>query len=292
MVEQLENLNIAVCVTVHNRKAKTMACLRSLYGAELPPGSAIDVFMVDDSSTDGTPEAVAQDFPQVKLIRGSGDLYWAGGMRLSYEQALRGEYDYFIWLNDDVELRPNAIKHLLETEREIAAREGRRSLVSGAMWDPRLGAQSYGAYALIARHRPHERLINAEPDRPVHGDMLNANLLLIPDEVARAIGNIPRGFRHSLADWDYSMRAQGLGFGTYLAAGYVGDCEANNKKTDRWGAPGMTLIERYRRILHPLGLHLPTRSAYLLKHFRALGWLYLIGPYVRLPLDHVSRFRG
>ena len=41
---------IAAILTCHNRKEKTLACLHSLFSII----STIDVFLVDDGSTDGT----------------------------------------------------------------------------------------------------------------------------------------------------------------------------------------------------------------------------------------------
>ena len=58
----------------------TLACLRSL-GAQQVPGVALDVFVLDDASSDGTSEAVAEQFPEVTVLHGDGELYWNGGMR-------------------------------------------------------------------------------------------------------------------------------------------------------------------------------------------------------------------
>ena len=44
---------IATLITCHNRKDKTLACLDALFSNHLPDRVLLDVFLVDDGSTDG-----------------------------------------------------------------------------------------------------------------------------------------------------------------------------------------------------------------------------------------------
>ena len=61
----------------------------------------LNVYLVDDGSTDGTSEAVKKNFPQVNIIKGDGTLFWNGGMRVAFSKAMESEHDYYLWLNDD-----------------------------------------------------------------------------------------------------------------------------------------------------------------------------------------------
>ena len=38
----------------------------------------LSIFLVDDASSDGTSDAVAYKYPDVTIIPGGGNLYWAG----------------------------------------------------------------------------------------------------------------------------------------------------------------------------------------------------------------------
>ena len=58
----------------------TLACLRSLK-AQRAPGVILDLFVLDDASSDGTSEQIAEQFPEATLLHGNGQLYWNGGMR-------------------------------------------------------------------------------------------------------------------------------------------------------------------------------------------------------------------
>ena len=81
---------IAVLLTCHNRKDKTLLCLKALYDQEgLNSDYLIEVFLVDDASTDGTAAAIKDKFPLVNIIQGNGYLFWNQGMRLAWKTATK-----------------------------------------------------------------------------------------------------------------------------------------------------------------------------------------------------------
>ena len=102
--------SIAVLLTVFNRKEKTLQCLGNLY-KQLPiQGYSVDIYLTNDGCTDGTPEAIAQKFPEVNIIHSKGNLFWNRGMYTAWEEATkRKEYDYYLWLNDDTFIYPDSI---------------------------------------------------------------------------------------------------------------------------------------------------------------------------------------
>lgn len=109
---------IAVLLTVHNRKAKTLECLQRLY-AQLPlDGYQVDVYLTDDGCTDGTPEAVRQQFPQVHIIHGDGNLFWNRGMYTAWQEAAKKDYDFYLWLNDDTFVYPDMLSALLHASQQ------------------------------------------------------------------------------------------------------------------------------------------------------------------------------
>lgn len=104
---------IAVLLTVFNRKDKTLKCLQHLFNQLPIEGYSIDVYLTDDGCTDGTPEAVKEQYPQVNIIHGDGNLFWNRGMYTAWEKAAQKGYDFYLWLNDDTILLPNALSKLL-----------------------------------------------------------------------------------------------------------------------------------------------------------------------------------
>ncbi len=136
---------IAVLVTSHNRKERTLASLQSLFAQHGIAEIELTVFLVDDGSTDGTGDAVAARFPQVRLLRGDGNLYWGGGTRKAFGAAMEEGFDAYLWLNDDVRLFEDAISRIVASA-EAAASQGKTAIVVGSMRDPNTGARTYGGY--------------------------------------------------------------------------------------------------------------------------------------------------
>ena len=52
---------VAAVMAAYNRRDLTLACLRSLRAQQVP-GVALDVFVLDDASSDDTSEAIADQF--------------------------------------------------------------------------------------------------------------------------------------------------------------------------------------------------------------------------------------
>lgn len=87
--------SIAVLLTVHNRKEKTLRCLQNLFKQEIPADYLIDVYLTDDGCTDGTPEAIRAQYPQVHIIKGNGNLFWNRGMYTAWEAATKAKITIF-----------------------------------------------------------------------------------------------------------------------------------------------------------------------------------------------------
>ena len=146
--------HIAVVMTVYNRRKQTLACLRALHASTvLKAGVAMSVCLTDDGSTDGTSEAVSTEFPDTRILRGNGALYWNGGMRKAMTDAMALRPDYYLWLNDDVRLVPDAIERMIQT----AQAERRAGGASPSWWFRRRsdnGKTSYGGRVRLHRFRP------------------------------------------------------------------------------------------------------------------------------------------
>ena len=62
-----EPIDVSVCIANWNCKELLRGCLRSLL--ELPQGVSVEVIVVDNASADGSPDLIAEEFPEVTLIR-------------------------------------------------------------------------------------------------------------------------------------------------------------------------------------------------------------------------------
>lgn len=263
-------------MTVFNRKDQTMRCLRSLMRQGGDTARFV-VFVVDDASTDGTGEAIASEFPEVRLLEGSGDLYWNGGMRLGLEAAMAEGFDFYWWLNDDVALDEDALSRLLSTADLVSRQQDRPSIVVGSMRDPDRGHVTYGGVVREHRWRPlHFTLVVPNDDEPLPALTMNGNCVLIPEQIAHDLGNISPEFRQKMGDFDYGLRAQEDGYGVWVAPGTLGACALHPpRRTDQ--AP---LAGELRRLWSIKELPFGPWKTYTSRWGGPLWPLYFVSPYV------------
>lgn len=132
----MEPQTIAVIMTCYNRREKTLESLAGLFTQKLPPEVILTVYLVDDGSTDGTSEGVQEQYPNVKLLKGNGSLFWNGGMRCAFAEAIASDPEFYLWLNDDTVLYPDAIAKALSTYQLLKAQGELLGVVVGSTCDP------------------------------------------------------------------------------------------------------------------------------------------------------------
>jgi GT2 family glycosyltransferase len=86
-----------------------LRCLESLHG--------IETICVDNGSTDGTPDAVAAEHPEVEVIRTGRNLGYAAGNNVGIRRALERGADWVLLLNQDVVVEPGIAEALAEAAR-------------------------------------------------------------------------------------------------------------------------------------------------------------------------------
>lgn len=253
-------MKIAVLLTTYNRKEKTVACLKSLQAQTLPAAVRLEVFLTDDASADGTAEAVKQVWPTAHVYAGTGSLYWAGGMRRTWREAVKHQPQYYLLLNDDTVLSATAVAQLLES---IAA-AGAPTVCIGSTKDQSSGLHSYGGWKLTGgKTWKSERIYNQT--LAVDCDFGNANILLVPQAVVDRIGILADHFTHSLADYDYTLKARKAGFRVQVAPGFLGTCTDDHGQN--WKSASTTLKERIQYLKSPKGLAYAEYLRFIRDHF-------------------------
>jgi N-acetylglucosaminyl-diphospho-decaprenol L-rhamnosyltransferase len=104
---------VAIAVVSTNLRALLAACLRSMR-PEAESGRA-EVWVVDNASSDGSPQMVAERFPWVRLIASDTNLGYGRAINLVAE---RSDAPWIAAANEDIELRAGALERLLRTGEE------------------------------------------------------------------------------------------------------------------------------------------------------------------------------
>ena len=250
MINKIIKLNkLAVLLTCFNRKKHTITCLTQLHLLK----QDIAIYLVDDNSTDGTAEAVSNQFPNVIIIKGNGNLFWNRGMHLAWEKAAEKDYDYYLWLNDDVVLYKNCFEEIFSCSKL----KEHKAIISGIIETEEKDAIIYGGTdenkSLIIPNRQLNPITN-----------MNGNVVLVPRYVFNKIGNLDPVFHHDLGDVDYGLRAKENNIGVFSTRIAIASGERNDFCRVR--QVNTSLKQRFNFVLHNLinGYHsdLHTRSIY------------------------------
>lgn len=255
---------IAVLLTVFNRKDKTLKCLKLLSSQERNfHFFSLDVYLTNDGCTDGTPEAVKRCYPFVRIINGDGNLYWNHGMLEAWKAASKDDYDFYLWINDDVELYPNAVERLLD-ESKIHNHE---AIIGGAMcasFDNTL--VTYGGR--ISRHR-----LIQDVQRAQKCNTLSGNLVLVPKYVYQKIGMNDPYYKHSLGDLDYTLTANENGLQVWVARGIFGICDREDR-IQGWSDRRNNLLTRFKNLYSIRGNNPIMEFHFNLKHYGIINAVY------------------
>lgn len=258
-------MKIAVLLTCFNRKEKTCKCLQSMY-ADLERYNevhskekiALEVFLVDDGCTDGTADAIREQFgdKSINIIQGSGSLFWAGGMRLAWNEAFKrhAQWDYYLLLNDDTELLSGAFQELMTTHQYALDNYEMAGIYSGITCASDDHTRcTYGGDIWVNRGSGLRKRLGAS-EAPQMCDMTNANILLVHKSVVDKIGRLSKSYQHGLADYDYSIRARKKGLPVLITANFCGICDNDhtdfNEQAQR--VINMSLKERWNYFRHPV----------------------------------------
>jgi len=102
---------ISIIIVTWNVKDFLKQCLFSVF--KETKDIQIEVFVVDNASTDGTSEMVKEQFPQARLITAEKNLGYTKANNLAIRTILNeGKSDFFLLLNSDTVLKNNAVDQM------------------------------------------------------------------------------------------------------------------------------------------------------------------------------------
>ncbi|WP_083891461.1 glycosyltransferase family 2 protein [Fibrella aestuarina] len=214
---------IYVIIPVHNRKHYTRECLRCLHEQVYKD---IRVIVVDDGSTDGTTELIKEEFPEVTVLHGDGNLWWtkAINMGVSYaiKQSTDTSTDAILTLNDDLLIKPDYIEKLASFFMQ-----NQPCLVGSPVVDVK--NHNYLEYAgTTCNYYSAKWKSNAKIFHNNYDELKSKSSLLPSDDLSGRGTLIPmsffcqqglydeRNFPHYMADIELSVRARKSGYNLFV----------------------------------------------------------------------------
>jgi len=216
--ESDQNPDMSIVLVCWNNKSYLDPCLASLYESRLR--STFDVVVVDNGSTDGSQQMLAEKYPQVKLIQNEGNVGLGKASNQGIE-ATRGRY--VLLLNNDTLVNRDSLDVLvnfLEAHPEAGAVAGKLLNPDGSFQSGYAGFSSLTEEFLIATHLG-ELLWSGYPS---HGDSnetkavgwLSSACLLARRSALDQIGLLDEGYFIYGDEADLQYRLNKAGWKVYF----------------------------------------------------------------------------
>ena len=220
-------MDLSIVIVSYNVKDFLEQTLRS--ATEATTGTASEIIVVDNDSSDGSPAMVESYFPTVNIITPGVNLGYASACNLGIE-ASSGEF--ILILNPDTVVAPDAIKITLRFMREHpgAGAAGARMTDAGGRFLPEskrafpTPLTSFFRLAGLGHLFPHSALINRYylgnmPDNVTcEADILTGAYMFIRRSALDKAGLFDTSFFMYGEDIDMSWRIVKAGFKNYFLA--------------------------------------------------------------------------
>ncbi len=203
---------LSVVIVTFNSRDCIAECLRSILTGPQESAST-EIIVVDNASSDGTPELLAREFSKIVLIRNTENAGFAAGVN---QGAARATGLFLLILNPDTVLSEGAVPGLVNYMKE---HPGTSAAGCGLM--DRKGRHQPSCWrkptlftALAEAFLPHAwslPLVTESPTSPREVDMVSGACMLVRPEVfSRMSGFDPRFFMY-YEDADFCLRVRRAG---------------------------------------------------------------------------------
>ncbi len=205
-------MRVAVIVLTWNGGEPALRCLSALAALEQTPDQ---VLVVDNASSDGTPEQVVARFPAFTLLRNERNLGFSGGMNAGIARLLAAEPppDVIVLLNQDTEVDPGWLGAICAPLAEAAT----VGAVGCKIRYPD-GSIQHAGVALerprtLARHIGWHEPDAGQFDQAHEAELLTAAALALRAEALRRVGLFDEGFAPAyFEDLDLCVRLRRAGY--------------------------------------------------------------------------------
>jgi len=202
------NPSIHVIIVTYNGKKWIDSCLRSCLASSIP----LTLIVVDNCSTDDTPQFIAAYYPSVHLINAPSNLGFGRANNLGIRFAISKGADFLCLLNQDAYLHTDTVKNLMAVFTEYGA-YGVLSPMQlngvGTAFD-----KNFEFNVFSKENCPHyaEDLANGQLKQVYSLNFIMAAIWLLRKEVIDRVGCFAPIFRHYGEDADYLSRVRYHGY--------------------------------------------------------------------------------
>ncbi len=204
---------LTALVLAWNGLGLTRATLDSLAACRLPPGWRLHRMVVDNASGDGTPAAIAAEYPDVELIALQENRRFAGGNNVGLQRALARGDDAVMLINNDVLADPGMLERLLLALEQTPGAGAASPLIYHAAPTDRIWYAGGRCVPWLA-HTSHVGIRQADRGQwrsIIDTGYLTGCCLLATRQVWQEVGLLDERYFIYAEDADWSLRARARG---------------------------------------------------------------------------------
>lgn len=206
-------MDVYVVIVTFNGKQWVGPCFSSIYNSTLP----LMTIVVDNGSTDGTPEMIKKQFPNVEIIQSKTNIGFGGANNLGIKKAYHAGADFIFLLNQDAWLEISTIEKLISAHKK----QPEFDIVSPMHLNAKGSALDYGFSCYISPENCKglysDIFVKKNIDQIYNATFVNAAGWLITRDCISKIGGFNPSFYHYAEDNNYLHRLKyfGLNLGVY-----------------------------------------------------------------------------
>lgn len=211
-------LSLAIVYPVFNGLPYTQNGLHSLFFLQKidTQNAKIHVVIVDDGSTDGTYEWIKNNYPQVHLLKGNGNLWWSGGINIAVRYAIdQLKCDYIVWWNNDILATSDYFSILIT----ILKYDDKKTIIGSKIYHAHLENTIWSMGGLFDPKSGRKSMIgSAEIDSQMYEEITECDWLpgmgtITHKSVYERIGMLDaKNFPQYHGDSDFTFRAKKVGY--------------------------------------------------------------------------------
>jgi len=186
-----------------------------LYALKRQTVKEFKIIIVDDGSEDGTSDMIKDEFPNVIILKGNGNLWWAEATNVGIRYALKNNATSIMMLNDDTVPETDYIEKMLHWQKNYPyallgafaiSADSKKAIYAGQIRNYWTGKSISILNSLKENEMSGLKEVNIFPGRG----------LLVNVKVFENIGLFDsKNFPQMVADMDFTTRAYNAGYKIY-----------------------------------------------------------------------------
>lgn len=202
-------MKIVTVILNTNRREDTLACLASLHESSYPDQQII---VLDNASTDGSAEAIRQQFPEVQVEALRENKGYAGNNNVGIQLAMAQGAEWVFVLNEDTLVHPDCLALMAQ------AAHGARIGVVGPMVyhhnEPTVIQSAGGRLDRFwqATHSGENETDHGQFSRPREVEWISGCAILVRRDVIAQLGALDERFFYYWEETEWCLRARRAGW--------------------------------------------------------------------------------